>query len=291
MPVLTWRDDLKIAYSDDPDLDYAGHGMLCFPLMKQAVSPHREMLSWWMSPAEQSAIAFILEHLQPKLSIEIGTQFGGSLQAIAKYSNHVYSIDIDASVPKLLDGHFPNVEYLTGDSDLLLPELVDTIQNNSDAPLSFVLIDGDHSADAVRNDINHLLQFRPTVPLYILMRDSFNPDCRKGMRGANWASSPYVHAVELDFVAGTIVRPPNFRNQMWGGLALAILLPEERNGRFEITARAELMFQAASRAVSTSLPRRAVRHARHVVGHLPMMRKLYEKLFTATTRSPMPPLN
>ena len=24
MPVLTWRDDLKIAYSDDPDLDYAG---------------------------------------------------------------------------------------------------------------------------------------------------------------------------------------------------------------------------------------------------------------------------
>ena len=85
-----------------------------------------------------------------KLSIEIGTQFGGSLQAIAKYSNHVYSIDIDASVPKLLDGHFPNVEYLTGDSDLLLPELVDTIQNNSDAPLSFVLIDGDHSADAVR---------------------------------------------------------------------------------------------------------------------------------------------
>jgi hypothetical protein len=83
MAVQTWRDDLKIAYSDDPDPDYAGHGMVCFPLVKHSVSPDQDMLSWWMSPAEQSAILFLLEHLRPKLSIEIGTQFGGSLQAIA----------------------------------------------------------------------------------------------------------------------------------------------------------------------------------------------------------------
>jgi hypothetical protein len=278
----TWCDDLKIAYSDDPDPDHAGHGMVCFPLVKQTVSPHQNMLSWWMSPAEQSAILFIVEHLRPKLSIEIGTQFGGSLQAIAKYSDHVYSIDSDANIPKQLDGYFQNVEYLTGYSDRLLPQLVDTMQKTH-APLSFVLIDGGHSTDEVRKDINHLLKFHPTSPLYILMHDSFNPDCRKGMRTANWADNPYIHAVELDFVVGIITAPPSHRNQMWGGLALAILLPEERKGRFEITARAELMFQAASRAVFASLPRRAAGHARRFVGHLPMMRKLHG-LFSRSIR-------
>jgi methyltransferase family protein len=282
MAVQTWRDDLKIAYSDDPDPDYAGHGMVCFPLVKHSVSPDQDMLSWWMSPAEQSAILFLLEHLRPKLSIEIGTQFGGSLQAIAKYSDRVYSLDLDANVAKQLNGYFQNVEYLTGYSDHLLPQLVDTLQKG-DAPLSFVLIDGGHSTDEVRNDINHLLNFHPRVPLYILMHDSFNPDCRKGMRTANWADNAYVHAVELDFVAGTINATPNYRNQMWGGLALAILLPEERKRRFEITARAELTFQAASRAVSTSLSRRAARHARRFIGHLPMMRKLYRSFIRSDT--------
>lgn len=264
MPIPTWSDDLKIAHPDDPDPDQAGHGLICFPLIKQTLAPHKPMLAWWMAPGEQSAILFMLERLRPKLAIEIGTFLGGSLQAIAKYSDRVYSIDIDANVPKHLDGRFPNVEYLIGSSDRLLPQVLETIQND-DAPLSFVLIDGDHSAETVRNDINLLLRFRPTVALYIVMHDSFNPDCRTGMRTASWANSPYVHSVELDFVMGTIVATPSHRNQMWGGLGLAILLPQQREGKFEITARAELTFQAATGAVyATSLLRRVVRRARRV---------------------------
>jgi cephalosporin hydroxylase len=98
--------------------------------------------------------------LRPKIAIEIGTLFGGTLQAIAKYSERVYSIDIDPAVPERLDGLFPNVKYLTGRSDELLPRLIDDLQSSA-APLTFALVDGDHSAEAVRDDINHLLRFRP----------------------------------------------------------------------------------------------------------------------------------
>ena len=37
---------------------------------------------WMMSPAEQAALVFFLEHLRPKVAIEIGTRFGGSLQIL-----------------------------------------------------------------------------------------------------------------------------------------------------------------------------------------------------------------
>lgn len=114
--------------------------------------------------------------------------------------------------------------------------------------MAFALVDGDHSPDGVRKDINHLLQFRPSVPLYIVMHDSFNPGCRDGLRRAQWAYNPQVHVVELDFVPGVAHPAPAFRDQLWGGLALGVLLPEERTGRFQITARAEATLKAVVRA-------------------------------------------
>ncbi len=99
-------------------------------------------------------------------------------------------------------------------------------------PLQFVLIDGDHSEEGLRNDINDLLRYRPTAPLYIVMHDSFNPDCRRGIRGAKWAANPHVHLVELDYVSGRLMpkdEDGSYR-QMWCGIALAVLLPEVRTG-------------------------------------------------------------
>ena len=42
--------------------------------------------------------------------------------------DRVYSIDIDPDVPKRLASKFPNVEFLTGRSDDLLPPLIDRLQ-------------------------------------------------------------------------------------------------------------------------------------------------------------------
>ena len=254
---------IKINYDDDPDRERAGQGLQLFPLTYQALSVEN-LESWEMAPGEQAALVFLLQNLRPKVAIEIGTRFGGSLQVLAQFCERVYSIDIDPEVPKRLAGRFSNVEYLIGSSDTLLPALLDRLQREG-AEISFALVDGDHTTEGVRKDIDNLLRFRPTVPLYVIMHDSFNPNCRRGLREANWARSPYVHAVELDFVAGTVNRSPAFRNQLWGGFALGILLPAKRAQRFEITARSEATHQTALNAYRGSLFERAIGKARRLL--------------------------
>jgi hypothetical protein len=254
-----WHEGFQIRYDDDPDPEQAGLGLITFPLIFQALG--QESLRYgMMAPAEQIAMVFLLEHLRPKVAIEIGTRFGGSLQVLAQFCEQVYSLDIDPEVLRRLEGKYPNVEYLIGPSDQTLPPLVDRLQREG-AELSFALVDGDHSTEGVRKDIDNLLRFRPTVPFYIVMHDSFNPPCRAGLRQANRSANPHVHAVELDFVSGVVAAAPAFRYQLWGGLALGVLLPHERRGRFEVTARAELTFQSSRR----SWLRRAIGKARRML--------------------------
>jgi hypothetical protein len=188
------------------------------------------------------ALIFLLEHLRPKVAIEIGTEDGGSLQVLSHFCDRVFAIDRDQDVPRRLEGKFSNVEYLIGPSQKILPPLIDRLQREK-AELSFALVEG------VRQDIDNLLRFHPTVPFYILMHDSFNPVCRRGMMQAKWSANRNVHAVELDFVAGLVNSAPAFRDEFWGGMAMGILLPYERSGGFEITRRAE----RTRRAVMVSL--------------------------------------
>jgi hypothetical protein len=245
--------ELKIHYNDSPDTERAGNGPESFPLINESLGAD-SLLDWWMTPSERVALIFLLEHLKPKVAIEIGTMFGGSLQALARFCTRVYSIDTDPSVAHRLQGKFPNVEYLIGPSDQILPPLIDRL-NQERAQLSFALVDGDHSAEGVRKDIDNLLRFRPTTPFYIVMHDSFNPQCRLGLRQAKWSASPYVHAMELDFVPGIVACAPAFRDQLWGGLALGILLPYERQGRFEITAKSERTRQTVMLSSRLSIKR------------------------------------
>jgi hypothetical protein len=248
--------EFLIRYEDDKDQGQAGQGLQSFPLIN-AVLQTSNLQYWMMSPAEQLAMLFLLEHLRPKVAIEIGTHSGGSLQVLSRFCDHVYSIDIDQDVPRRLAGRFSNVEYLTGTSDEHLPPLIDRLQRDG-AELGFVLVDGDHSTDGVRKDINNVLRFRPTVPLYVLMHDSLNPACRTGLRQAKWAANPNLHAVELDFVSGTVNPAPAFRDQIWGGLALGILLPHKRGGRFEVTARSERTLQLILECQKRTFLQRAV---------------------------------
>jgi hypothetical protein len=267
---------IVVDLSSSQDQEKAGYGLRSFPLINEALQSDI-LLDWLMSPAERVALLFLLEHLRPKVSIEIGTKNGGSLQVLSKFCDRVYSIDIDPEVPKRLEGQFENVEYLIGPSDSILPSLVDRLQREQ-TELGFALVDGNHSAEGVRKDIDNLLRFRPAVPFYIIMHDSFNPQCRLGLRNAKWLANKYVHAVELDFVPGVVCPVPALRNQMWGGFAMGILLPHQREGYLEITARSEQTYQAALRSAPLvlkqladqakrtlplhTLPLRAIRKAR-----------------------------
>jgi hypothetical protein len=230
--------------------------LLSLPMLDQ-VLPSNHRLPWQMNPAEQAMMIYLLERIRPKVAIEIGTRFGGSLQVIAQYAERVYSLDIDPEVTRRLQGRFPNVEYLIGPSDQTLPALVERLQREQEE-VGFVLVDGDHTARGVCQDINHLLRMKPLVPIHILMHDTMNAVVRKGLTSADWQSCPYVHHVELDFVPGGVSRQPGFEGQLWDGFALAILKPTPRTGELKIVARSQMTFDAADRAYSPGLIRRGL---------------------------------
>src|SRR6476646_7078524 len=156
MPASTFFENLPnkvvIDFHNSPDPERAGYGLRSFPLLNDALNID-SLLDWLMSPSERVALIFLLEHLRPKVAIEIGTKNGGSLQVLSKFCNRVYAIDIDSEVPKRLEGRFDNVEYRIGPSDTILPTLLSQLQSEG-AELSFALVDGDHSAEGVRKDID-----------------------------------------------------------------------------------------------------------------------------------------
>ena len=78
------------------------------------------------------------------------------------------------------------------------------------------MIDGDHSTDGVRRDIDNILRYKPSTTLYIIMHDSFNPVV-SGLTAANWSGCPYVQRVELDLVAGSVKHVPEFPRSVLGG--------------------------------------------------------------------------
>lgn len=185
---------------------------------------------WVMQHEERLALISLLSKIRPECAIEIGTKDGGSLSAIAKFSKKIYTIDIDPTCSERIGRKFSNVEFIIGPSEETLIPLIQRLQE-ANVGIEFILIDGNHTRQAVRQDIENLLHIvRPTLPLYVVLHDSFSPECRQGMIEANWGANPYVHFVELDFITGRF--EPNYR--MTCGFALALLLPFRRNGNLNI---------------------------------------------------------
>jgi hypothetical protein len=203
---------------------------------------------WLMIDAERSAFLALMTTLKPRCAIEVGVYKAGSLAILAGHSDKVYALDIDPVYVEPYAGKFPNVTFITGPSQRTLPTLIDGIQASGE-PLDFVLIDADHTEKGVRGDIESVLHYRPHQPLYMVMHDSFNPGCRKGMKEALWSENPHVHLVELDFITGRFVNDKEASDyrQMWCGFALAVLLPQERAGRLVVHENESLLFQAALR--------------------------------------------
>jgi len=197
-------------------------------------------IPWSMTIAEQAVLLETLKRINPKCAIEIGTYNGGSLQVISEYSEKVYAVDLTPSFRDKRCKAFSNVEYLIGDSKSIIPELVDKI-NQSDEIVEFILIDGDHSEKGVLNDITNVLKLIPKSAITIILHDSFNPDCRKGIKAYNYNSNLYVHCVELDYVTGAFNHDGLYR-EMWGGFACIQLLPQKRTTPLKISAFQDNLF-------------------------------------------------
>ena len=212
----------------------------------EALYPGCLTSKWQMTDSERLAMTGLLARRRPRLALEIGSYWGGSLSLLSQFSRSVISVDIDPETSERC-GPFPNVVFLTGRSDRIVPELLDKFLE-AEAPLEFVLIDADHSEDGVRRDIQPFLKFRPQRPLLMMIHDSFNPQCRAGMLDAGWERSPYCHRIDVDLVPGRIIENGGPHDgELWGGLAVAYFRPEPRTGRLQIEQSAAASFEQLAR--------------------------------------------
>lgn len=180
---------------------------------------------WQMSYGERLAFEGILSQAAPRLAVEIGTAEGGSLRRIAAHSYEVHSFDLVEPLPEV--AALDNVSFHTGDSHALVPEfLADTAKQARS--VDFVLIDGDHTAVGVRDDIVDVLDADAVSRAVIVLHDTFNPEVRRGIKAAGIAEHPKVALFEPDLVPGYLAKREPYRLQMWGGLGLIVVDAECR---------------------------------------------------------------
>jgi hypothetical protein len=199
--------------------------------------------NWHMQFSERAALLYVLTRMKPEVSIEIGTFQCGSLRPISAASKHVFTFDIDENQHRVRP-LFRNVTFITGDSAVTLPGVIDQLNRGKDE-VNFILVDGSHEEAGVTADLLQCLKYIPKRrATMILAHDSSNPAVRAGLMNVDWNAFPHVHTVDLDFVPGMLYDRPDISGQIWGGLAAILMLPEHRSGDICVTAPFEYSRQA-----------------------------------------------
>jgi hypothetical protein len=173
---------------------------------------------WQMSLAERAAVEGVLCQLRPALAVEIGSADGASLQRIAAFSQEVHSFDLAPPSLPIPD----NVTLHTGDSHELLPRFL-TAMAEQDRNIDFALVDGDHSPEGVRRDLEDLLDCRALQRSVILVHDTANERVRSGIDAVSFSAWPKVRHVELDWLPGRLFAEPALRNELWYGIGLVLV--------------------------------------------------------------------
>jgi Methyltransferase domain len=187
--------------------------------------------NWQMALGERAALEGLLCDLQPGLSIEIGTAQGGSLECIAAHSDEVHTFDLGAEVE---EDAFPGVTFHRGDSHVLLPQLLARFEREGRI-VDFVLIDGDHTREGVRRDVEDLLGSTAVNRTLIAVHDTMNEDVAAGLAAIDLDTYPNVVFVDFGFVR--LRQDPRPLQEIWGGLGLIVCdqhatlgVPRERRG-------------------------------------------------------------
>ncbi len=175
---------------------------------------------WQMTFGERAALEGILAQLSPSLSIEIGTAEGGSLSRVAAYSAEVHSFDLVQPQLPVMD--LDHVTLHIGDGHKLLPEFLAELSAEG-RNVDFALVDGDHSAAGVKQDIEDLLDSDAVRDTIIILHDTINEEVRAGIDAVNYESYEKVRVYDPDAVPGTMSIHPGVTGQLWGGLGVIVV--------------------------------------------------------------------
>ena len=143
---------------------------------------------WLMSTREKLGLIGLLHCLKPKKVLELGYHRGGATKWLSQFSEKVITVDVNEFVPDALN-QFSNVEPWNCST----LEAIEKIKRDN-LYFDLAIIDADHSRKAVAKDVAGLLGHSDII----LMHDSFNPECRKGMLHS--LSKQRTHAFYLDFI-------------------------------------------------------------------------------------------
>ena len=195
-----------------------------------------------MSVGERAALEGFLELAKPALAIEIGRAEGGSLRRIAAHSAEVHSLDLVAPPAELAE--LEQVHFHTGDSHELLPSLLAELAS-AGRNVDLVLVDGDHSADGVRRDLEDLLASPAVSRTLILIHDTTNEEVRAGDR-VDLDRAAKVAYADLDAVSGRLFRAESLRKPALG----------RARGSWSSTTRARAAPASRPATRASSTPRR-----------------------------------
>ena len=160
--------------------------------------------NWLMSTREKLGLIGLLHCMNPCTVLELGYHRGGTTQWITRFAKKVITVDVNEFV-SLAPGQYSNLEAWNCST-------LDAINRIKKEKLYFdlAIIDADHSKNAVFNDVTGILPHSEVI----LMHDSFNPECRKGMLEA--LKTQKTHAYFLDFIPSSLKH-----DGLWGGIGIA----------------------------------------------------------------------
>lgn len=185
---------------------------------------------WEMENHERAIFHYLLNEIKPKISLEIGSRSGGSIQFLCSISEKVYCIDCDHEIEqRLTDKGLKNIEFHIGDSK----EILKNFLSLHELP-TFIHIDGDHTEKGAFQDLDTVLSITPQKTTYVLMHDTFNPEVRKGINNVDFNSKEHLSFADLDFAPGILHKRKVVKGQIWGGFSLFILDPTKRTSELDI---------------------------------------------------------